>query len=165
MIGRNALIVLQSLLFWQATSFVVPLAVGAGKNTALSVTRNKDSDLASRRDLFQDIAVRTFGLAGLFSLPQTAVGSGGATAGGVYLLSAKQRYNERVVAGIKVFIALAPSLESGSLAETKVFFAGDEVGTWRDSSAAGYLLANAFRTSSGTPPDRLPSVKVNTVLA
>lgn len=34
-------------------------------------------------------------------VPFAANASGGATAGGAYLLSAKQRYNERVVAGEK----------------------------------------------------------------
>jgi hypothetical protein len=33
------------------------------------------------------------------------------------------------------------------------------VGAWKDFSAAGYLLANAFRRSSATPPDSLPSVQ------
>lgn len=35
----------------------------------------------------------------------------------------------------------------------------EEVGSWKDFSAAGYLLANAFRRNSTTPPDSLPSVK------
>jgi len=85
--------------------------------------------------------------------------SGGATAGGAYLLSAKQRYNERVKAGILGFAALGESLSSGSIDETKAYFASEEVGGWKDASAAGYLLANAFRRSSTTPPDSLPSVK------
>lgn len=33
------------------------------------------------------------------------------------------------------------------------------VGAWKDFSTAGYLLANAFRRSSSTPPDSLPSVQ------
>jgi hypothetical protein len=74
-------------------------------------------------------------------------------------LSAKQRYNKRVIAGLKSFVALSSSLESGSLEETKAFFAGEEEGSWKDTATAGYLLANAFRKSSATPPDNLPAVK------
>jgi hypothetical protein len=44
-------------------------------------------------------------LAYLFS-SSPAYASGGATAGGAYLLSAKQRYNKRVLAGIKSFLNL-----------------------------------------------------------
>ncbi len=74
-------------------------------------------------------------------------------------LSAKQRYNKRVIAGIKSFVALSSSLGSGSLEETNSFFAGEEEGSWKDTATAGYLLANAFRKSSATPPDNLPAVK------
>jgi len=89
------------------------------------------------------------------SPPSPAYASGGATAGGVYLLSAKQRYNERVLAGIKSFLAL----DATDLGQVKAFIESSEVGGWEDFSAAGYLLANAFRTSSSKPPDALPSVK------
>lgn len=85
--------------------------------------------------------------------------SGGATAGGVYLLSAKQRYNRRVTAGITRFLSLSSSLENGDLDQTTSFFADISEGGWNDLSTAGYLLANAFRRSSNTPPDSLPSVK------
>jgi hypothetical protein len=40
------------------------------------------------------------------------------------------------------------------------YFTLDSVGSWKDTSIAGYLLANAFRRSSATPPDSLPAVKV-----
>lgn len=90
---------------------------------------------------------------------EPASASGGATAGGVYLLSAKQRYNERVKAGVKGFGELESSINSGSLDAAKAFFMIDDVGGWKDASAAGYLLANAFRRSSTTPPDSLPTVK------
>ena len=43
--------------------------------------------------------------------------------------------------------------------DAKAFFMTDAVGGWKDASAAGYLLANAFRRSSTTPPDSLPTVK------
>merc|ERR1711957_248245 len=79
--------------------------------------------------------------------------------GGAYLLSAKQRYNNRVTAGVKAFLALSSSLDSGTADGVKAFFATEDVGGWKDVSAAGYLLSNAFRRSSTTPPDNLPSVK------
>ena len=94
-----------------------------------------------------------------FTTSNSALASGGATAGGAYLLSAKQRYNKRVVAGIKGFLAL----EEGSPESTVEYFATDAEGGWADASAAGYLLANAFRTSSTKPPDSLPSVKVTII--
>jgi hypothetical protein len=92
--------------------------------------------------------------------PAASWASGGATAGGVYLLSAKQRYNERVKAGTKGFAALRPLLESGNVDGIRSYFASEEVGSWKDLSTAGYLLANAFRTNSSAAPDSLPSVKV-----
>ena len=88
-----------------------------------------------------------------------AYASGGATAGGAYLLSAKQRYNERVTAGVKSFLSLSSSLENGDLSSTVSFFTSEEQGGWKDFSSAGYLLSNAFRRSSTTPPDSLPSVQ------
>jgi hypothetical protein len=94
-------------------------------------------------------------------LVQPAVASGGATAGGSYLLSAKQRYNERVIKGIKGYLALEATLKGGSVEQANQYFAGEEVGTWGDISTAAYLLANAFRRSSTTAPDSLPSVKVS----
>mmetsp|Transcript_43870 Transcript_43870/g.81588 ORF Transcript_43870/g.81588 Transcript_43870/m.81588 type:complete len:144 (-) Transcript_43870:85-516(-) len=88
-----------------------------------------------------------------------ALASGGATAGGAYLLSAKQRYNKRVTAGVTAFLALGSDIEGGNLKPAKAFFETEEEGGWKDTATAGYLLANAFRTSSTTPPDKLPSVK------
>ena len=75
-------------------------------------------------------------------------------------MSAKQRYNERVIKGIKGFLALESSLKAGSVAEAQAYFAGEEVGTFGDISTAGYLLANAFRRNSTASPDSLPAVKV-----
>ena len=91
--------------------------------------------------------------------PSPAQASGGATAGGAYLLSAKQRYNSRVTAGVKAFLALSEPLEGGSIAEAKAFLSNEEAGGWGDLKSAGYLLSNAFRRTSTTPPDSLPSVK------
>jgi len=117
--------------------------------------------LESRRSMLQDLAITSLGVAsGLTLQNQAALASGGATAGGAYLLSAKQRYNERVTKGVKNFLALGPTLEADSLEETKEYFACNEPGCWLDFNAAGYLLANAFRRSASTNPDSLPSVKV-----
>lgn len=91
--------------------------------------------------------------------PETANASGGATAGGAYLLSAKQRYNQRVKAGVKSFVGLKGGIEAGDLGPAKAFFESEDIGNWKDASAAGYLLANAFRRNSTTPPDSLPAVK------
>ena len=92
-------------------------------------------------------------------VPSPAQASGGATAGGAYLLSAKQRYNNRVTAGVKGFLALSGPLEGGSIAEAKAFLSSKEEGGWEDFKSAGYLLSNAFRRNSTTAPDSLPSVK------
>lgn len=120
------------------------------------------AEVKCRRSFLQD-SVMVGGL--LLVGGEAAEASGGATAGGTYLLSAKQRYNERVKAGMKSFIALGSSLESGSVDTTKAFFASEEEGAWNDASAAGYLLSNAFRRNSTTPPDNLPAVKVRTIVA
>ena len=86
--------------------------------------------------------------------------SGGATAGGAYLLSAKQRYNERVKGSVKGLLAAGEGLAAGDSKAAKAYFASEESGGWKDLTAAGYLLSNAFRRSSTTPPDSLPAVKV-----
>ena len=127
------------------------------------------SSSVSRRDWVKNLSFSLTGAATLLStspsLPSTvAHASGGATAGGAYLLSAKQRYNERVLAGMTTYVKLSSSLENGNLDEMKQFFSSEEKGYWKDSSAAGYLLANAFRRSSSTPPDSLPSVKVSFII-
>ncbi len=111
----------------------------------------------SRRDALTITSLASFGI--LTGLSEAANASGGATAGGAYLLSAKQRYNARVTEAVRAYLALSTSLEAGSLDATKAFFTTEEVGGWKDITAAGYLLANAFRRSSTTPPDKLPAVK------
>jgi len=111
-----------------------------------------------RRAAFADIVAL-----GALSIvaPQPATASGGATAGGAYLLSAKQRYNDRVVCGVKAYLSLGSSIELGDTSSAKLFFTVDNtvVGGWADTAGAGYLLSNAFRRSSSTAPDSLPSVK------
>lgn len=67
-----------------------------------------DVGSTTRRVFAEDIlkaASSASSLAYLFS-SSPAYASGGATAGGAYLLSAKQRYNKRVLAGIKSFLTL-----------------------------------------------------------
>jgi len=75
--------------------------------------------------------------------PSVASASGGATAGGAYLLSAKQRYNKRVTAGVSRFLALTPDTDS-----LRPFFEDEDEGSWKDLSAAGYLLANGKLSDS-----------------
>mmetsp|Transcript_28791 Transcript_28791/g.42024 ORF Transcript_28791/g.42024 Transcript_28791/m.42024 type:complete len:220 (+) Transcript_28791:79-738(+) len=114
---------------------------------------NTNKMVTSRRDyLLQNTALVA---SSLFLASGKANASGGATAGGAYLLSAKQRYNERVTKGVKAFL----DLEGGSVSAVNDFFTSEEVGGWKDASSAGYLLSNAFRRSSSTAPDSLPSVK------
>jgi len=129
--------------------------------TSLYLSLEKNGNAAiTRRGWLNDLSIVSLtGVSTLIFKSDTASASGGATAGGVYLLSAKQRYNARVTEGVKSFLSLSSSLESGSLEGANAYFLTEEAGGWKDSSAAGYLLANAFRRSSSTPPDSLPSVK------
>lgn len=92
--------------------------------------------------------------------PRPANASGGATAGGAYLLSAKQRYNERVKASVQGLLSAADGLKSGDSKSAKAYFESEEGGSYKDLTAAGYLLSNAFRRNSTAAPDSLPSVKV-----
>ncbi|GAX19892.1 hypothetical protein FisN_1Lh641 [Fistulifera solaris] len=116
--------------------------------------------MLSRRDVVNHISVCTLALIGTVTLPHgNARASGGATAGGAYLLSAKQRYNDRVKQGVKTFASLTNPLDSGDIEVLRSFFTSEDVGSWKDFSAAGYLLANAFRRNSSAAPDSLPAVK------
>ena len=164
MSGVNPIILLAAL-GWLAlgqAAFVSQVTHQHVPTRDASLKMQSGADLEeSRRGMLQNVAVTSFGLAsGLVLQNQAACASGGATAGGVYLLSAKQRYNDRVVKAVRAFLSLGPSLEGGSIDQAKDFFTNEEPGTWKDGSAAGYLLANAFRRSSATPPDSLPAVKV-----
>jgi hypothetical protein len=149
------------------TVAIIGLLVGSIlKTQAFTVHANTEilelsSPPKSRRDIIQSLFQSVVGVS--CSIPffhQAAYASGGATAGGAYLISAKQRYNARVRDGIKQFVLLSNDLEKSDLQSTQYFFSSDAVGSWKDTSVAGYLLANAFRTSSAKPPDSLPSVKV-----
>jgi hypothetical protein len=144
----KAVILLCSLVAISAFN-AVPKFVARIDTTALS---------SSRRSVLNSAV---FVGAGLLLQSRAAMASGGATAGGAYLLSAKQRYNDRVKAAMKGFLSLQKPLESGSIDEIKTYFSSDSIGAWADGSAAGYLLANAFRRNSSAAPDTLPSVKVS----
>eukprot|EP00977_Amphora_coffeiformis_P024984 scaffold17828_cov168-Amphora_coffeaeformis.AAC.1 len=117
-------------------------------------------DTSSRRDFFDSVLQKTSILVGSSTaallLPASndkAWASGGATAGGAYLLSAKQRYNERVKAGVKGFVGIKSALEAGDVAALRGYFANEETGGWKDFTSA------AFRRNSTAAPDSLPSVK------
>jgi len=119
------------------------------------VTTRRSSSVMqqSRRDFIDHIAISPSVLA-LVTFVEPATASGGATAGGAYLLSAKQRYNERVKEAVKGLLAVEASLAAGNSKDAKNYFASEEAGSWKDLTAAGYLLSNAFRRNSNTPPDR-----------
>lgn len=137
----------------------VLVATSAFLPTPAYVVRPETVALGSnRRHILEGAA---FVVGGLLVGDQAAVASGGATAGGAYLLSAKQRYNDRVKAALKGFVGLQKFVESGSMDEVKSYFVSEEAGAWADGSSAGYLLANAFRRNSSAAPDTLPSVKVS----
>jgi hypothetical protein len=120
----------------------------------------------SRRDVFgcmvvAGVTTTTTGVMASFVQPASA--SGGATAGGAYLLSAKQRYNQRVRAALQAFVNLQSAVEDGKWGDIESYFVTTEVGGWNDGSSAGYLLANAFRRNSSAAPDTLPAVKVSII--
>jgi hypothetical protein len=125
-----------------------------------------ESSLDSRRTFIhqtKDVILSSVMLTSIATpwiVPSHVVASGGATAGGAYLLSAKQRYNDRVKKGVKSFVLLGSALSNGDVDTVKLFFDSEDEGSWKDFSAAGYLLSNAFRRNSTAPPDSLPSVKV-----
>ena len=130
----------------------------SSSSTRLRDTREGHDD--DRRSFLRNLA--TAGLVIPFSpgFVEPATASGGATAGGAYLLSAKQRYNERVKASIQGLLALEGSLKNGDSKPAKAYFESEDGGSWKDLTSAGYLLSNAFRRNSTTPPDSLPAVKV-----
>jgi len=138
-----------------------PSSVSTKVSTPQTTRLEAQNSNVSRRNVLKNFSIASIVpfVTLMSSYAEPASASGGATAGGVYLLSAKQRYNERVKAGVKGFGELESSIDSGSLDAAKAFFMTDDVGGWKDSSAAGYLLANAFRRTSTTPPDSLPTVK------
>jgi hypothetical protein len=134
--------------------------LGSSTSTSIRETENKDSSSIQERrsflgNLAWSIPMFTFPVAS-----PSAHASGGATAGGAYLLSAKQRYNERVKASVQGLLQVADGLKAGDSKLAKEYFANEEGGSWKDLTAAGYLLSNAFRRNSTAAPDTLPAVKV-----
>jgi hypothetical protein len=109
---------------------------------------------ASRRDFMDKALVTSTATVAFGVWVESASASGGATAGGAYLLSAKQRYNERVKQAIKGLLEAQAALAEGNSKPAKAYFSSEDGGSWKDLTAAGYLLSNAFRRSSTTPPDR-----------
>jgi hypothetical protein len=156
---RAATIALLSLL---GISGVEAFHVAPSTTTTTSRAVEGPSLYASRRSFVETVIVgAVIVTASDLLLPvQPAAASGGATAGGAYLLSAKQRYNERVKAGAKGFVKIGTALKNNDIPTLRTYFNSEDVGNWIDLTSAGYLLANAFRTSSSKPPDSLPSVKV-----
>jgi len=153
-----------ALLLSDAASFC-PARHNVGQQwTVTSSERCKRGMLnaVSRRSMMEQMVVSSLGVALGTKLltPETAVASGGATAGGAYLLSAKQRYNDRVKQGVDGYLSLNNALEKGDIDAVRKFFNDEDTGSWKDFSTAGYLLANAFRRNSTAAPDSLPSVKV-----
>ena len=116
-----------------------------------------------RRSFLRNLALSIPIAATLPLAATSANASGGATAGGAYLLSAKQRYNERVKTSVRGLLSAADALKSGDSKPAKEYFANEDSGGWKDLTSAGYLLSNAFRRSSSSAPDSLPSVKVSLI--
>lgn len=119
-----------------------------------------DDNLQARRSFLSKIAVVPLvAFPSLAVTPTPAQASGGATAGGAYLLSAKKRYYERVKTSVTGLLAAVDALNKGDSKVAKEYFSSEADGSWKDLTAAGYLLSNAFRRSSSTAPDKLPAVK------
>jgi hypothetical protein len=135
------------------------LAVSSALSSSVSES-NVPSTTQGRRSFLAQLTLIPAMATLLPSLAEPANASGGATAGGAYLLSAKQRYNERVKASVQGLLSSVEALKNGDSKPAKEYFEGEEGGTWKDLTAAGYLLSNAFRRNSTAAPDSLPSVKV-----
>ena len=103
----------------------------------------------------QPVSRKTFGATSIaaavtaFARVAEVDASGGATAGGAYLLRAKERYNARVTEGAKAY---KKSTDIAAL------FA-EKDGALDDLEAAGFLLANAFRINSTQNPDKILQVQ------
>ncbi|KAJ1445136.1 hypothetical protein M885DRAFT_328619 [Pelagophyceae sp. CCMP2097] len=91
-----------------------------------------------------------------FAAVAAADASGGATAGGAYLLRAKSRYNGRVETGAVAYRAASSAVAADDAAALAALFAKD--GAYEDLAASGFLLANAFRINSTQNPDKIPQV-------
>ena len=121
----------------------------------------QSNNLQERRSFISKLALLpVVALPSLAAMPTPAQASGGATAGGAYLLSAKKRYYERVKTSVTGLLKAYDELKNGDSKVAKEYFSSEDDGSWKDLTAAGYLLSNAFRRSSSTAPDSLPAVKV-----
>ncbi|VEU37051.1 unnamed protein product [Pseudo-nitzschia multistriata] len=121
---------------------------------------SQERNLQERRSFLSKLAlIPAVVLPSLATLPTSAQASGGATAGGAYLLSAKKRYYERVKESVTGLLKAEDGLRNGDSKVAKEYFSSEDGGSWKDLTAAGYLLSNAFRRSSSTAPDSLPAVK------
>ena len=154
-----SVLVLIGLFCGKITAFGVSKYQAANDVTRLS---SSDGNMSpDRRSFLQNIIVGGSAAVVLGNVgAQPALASGGATAGGAYLLSAKQRYNDRVKASLKGLMEAQKAMAAGDSKPAKAYFSSEEGGSWKDLTAAGYLLSNAFRRSSTTAPDSLPAVKV-----
>jgi len=121
---------------------------------------HEDKNLDTRRSSLGKLALFSFAaLQSMTAMPTITRASGGATAGGAYLLSAKKRYYERVKTSVSGLLQAADGLKHEDSNVAKEYFSSESDGSWKDLTAAGYLLSNAFRRSSSTAPDSLPAVK------
>lgn len=136
-------------------SIVVKTAI----HESQSGTHNTEK-LEVRRSFLRKLTLFPFAvLPSVTSMATIAQASGGATAGGAYLLSAKKRYYERVKTSVSGLLRAVDGLKDGDSKVAKEYFSNEADGSWKDLTAAGYLLSNAFRRSSSTAPDSLPAVK------
>jgi len=159
MVGKGFQLLLFVVVFGCSANAFIPSPSSAKVRNQLN--EESTSLMATRRSFVRKIVGSTIAVATVASPLEKAVASGGATAGGAYLLSAKQRYNDRVKQGVEGFLSLGPKLQAEDINAVRAFFTSEDAGMWKDFSAAGYLLSNAFRTTSSAPPDSLPSVKVS----
>ena len=142
-------------LVWsaQGVAFMSSTASARSAMKQAMVMKSADSAVLTRRDVF---GAGSAALAA-FALVEQVDASGGATAGGAYLIRAKERYGSRVAAGAKEFKAAKAAVEAGDSKSLSPLFAKDAA--YDDLLAAGYLLANAFRINSTQNPDKIPQVQ------
>jgi len=138
---------------------VRPMSMGNILHESKLTDRNEGSLLARKSFLDELFLSSLAALPVMVTNPKNSQASGGATAGGAYLLSAKKRYYERVKTSILGLLQAENGLEKGDSKFAKEYFSSETNGSWKDLTAAGYLLSNAFRRSSSTAPDSLPAVK------
>ena len=134
---------------------ITAAALVAQRTTTPTATDDALANL--RRAMAQQPAMtrKTFGTASIaaavtaFARVAEVDASGGATAGGAYLLRAKDRYNARVTEGAKAY---------KNSKDIAALFA-EKDGALDDLEAAGFLLANAFRINSTQKPDKILQVQ------